>query len=144
MNVDNLTRLADLLESPRADGHFYIGSWYGKSQGSPTTRREFPAMRSITTDTVSQFLHTCGTTACIGGWAGMLGAEDGVIDNLWSDEQVREWMGLNSGAHGYDQYYALCYGFGSDDEITAPQAARVIRNLIATGKTDWSILNQEA
>lgn len=127
MNVTNLTRLADLLESPEAEGHFDIGTWFSYKMPS-----------RISGFAIRQQLHNCGTTACIGGWAAALGGEEGTIGNAWSDKEVREWMGLpETGA-----YWSLCYAYPTES-ITPKQAARVIRNLIATGSVDWSILSEE-
>jgi hypothetical protein len=70
--------------------------------------------------------HTCGTVACIGGTAELLGelGPDGL------DEDQTEML------------YELCYPHGAGiswDKITPAQATRALCSYLTTGNPDWHV-----
>lgn len=114
MNINNINRLADVIE---VQEH---------------TNREAASGFAM-----NVFFHTCGTPACIAGWADYLsGAEwygDARTDEV--EERAAEWLDLES-----DQAYSLFWAGNLDLRLITPkQAAAVLRHLAVTGNVDWSV-----
>lgn len=128
MNIENLTILAEKLER-LPTMHFSMRDW------------------------------DCGTAACIGGWTNRwfpdaesayeaLGLENG--DNWEGTGRQLFYPGPGNcpelrvdpddrgrGNDLYDRIWAEC----GHPDLPPADAAKVVRNLIATGKVDWSVLN---
>ena len=105
--------------------------------------------------------HTCGTPACIAGYAYSLAVAS--VDDEAKDyiEHNRNWYNVASSwlndtlePDGYTRvaYNVLTNLFEprthtirTDDwyDITPAQAAKVIRHLADTGEVDWSIIEEE-
>ena len=121
MNIDNINRLADVIE---AQSH---------------TDREAEDGFAM-----NCFFHTCGTPACIAGWADFLANGDEWVasDTLESRSQnvegrAMEWLGMSS-----SQRYELFWGgtkIADLAKVTPTHAAAVLRHLAATGDVDWFI-----
>lgn len=80
-----------------------------------------------------ELIHNCGTCGCIAGWANALFAPDEEPDN---ELMAGEVLGLNS----YD-YSRLFFPRDLNvpwDVITPAQAAAVLRNLVETGRVEWT------
>lgn len=86
---------------------------------------------------------TCGSAACIAGWAALLGRqrrlttyesmyriEDAAIAELDLDEETAEKLFYPSSIENWDV-------------ITPEHACKVIDNLIETGKVDWEAVIEE-
>lgn len=56
MNTQKVLQLAALLRMPETNDHFHMGYWI-QARGRQEHQKAMEA------------LHTCGTTACIAGWA---------------------------------------------------------------------------
>lgn len=117
MNTDNIRRLADVIEA------------------EPHTDRE-----AASGFTMMCFFHTCGTPACIAGWADTLsGADDwsGATRTDCVEERAAKWLGLAA-----SQAYALFWG-GTEikdlKSVSPTHAASVLRHLADTGRVDWSV-----
>ncbi len=64
--------------------------------------------------------YSCGTVACIGGTAEILGG-----------------VGLQKDCRGNRELYRLFYGAGTAYDTTDAQAARALRGYLETGVTKW-------
>lgn len=93
----------------------------------------------------------CGTAACIGGWT----------ERWWPEQDAYDALGLSDSYYGEAKQLffpnphrcseladdngranALCDRIWNRTQRLLPtDAAKVVRNLIATGKVDWSVLN---
>jgi hypothetical protein len=123
-NVQNILTLRDaILAAPE---HFDMRSW---------TKSRYPE----TPTRVELMEHTCGTTACIGGWASALFFPESTHPIYVAEDEVAYVLGLTD-----DQVRHLFYP--RDDKIngrtpydaTNVEAVRVLDHLIETGKVDWN------
>lgn len=83
--------------------------------------------------------HTCGTAACIAGWAGHLWPEEchhSLTENgeelAWSYHKTRRALGISK-----ESAVTLFYDYPLS--CSRQHAAAVLRHLAKTGKVDWSI-----
>ena len=125
MNTENILKLAETIE---------------KSETYDQTR----------------FAHICGTPACIAGHAALLAEPDGQMvaatercgphfkfsdGNIGYISQIAQtWLGL--GDWSADELFQG-WPFGEDKEVTAAQAAQVLRHLAETGEVDWDIFDND-
>ena len=120
--VKNLFELADFLENLDDSENADIGF---------DMRRPLPSSSD----------HPCGTACCIGGWVSLLSKEVDKFPTLQKaimslDENV-EW----------EEADQLCYPtsdfLNNPYDVTAKQAAKVVRHLAKTGETNWNIAFEE-
>ncbi len=79
---------------------------------------------------------TCGTVACVAGWASVLaGFQEEGQGIVGTSQAAREWMGLN--VHEAQDLF-LPDGWNERPQTyTLPRAIRVLDILIAEGVVDW-------
>lgn len=101
-------------------------------------------------------LHTCGTTACIAGWAAYAAGYRG-NDNEQIEVIAAEYLGLDTGD---EPFYIMVGGearklfyppiiYRDDDDgdailyyqATAEEAAVVLNHLIETGEVKWDLVS---
>ena len=127
MNVENILKLAALLESPQAEKHFSMYDYIH-------VRDDLP----IEVTKLQEVFKDCGTEACIAGWAAFLAKPHEVIDKFDIRQVAVEYLELDP----YTSAHLFVAGVAMS--VTDPKdAALVIRNLIATGKVDWSLVVDE-
>lgn len=134
LNVERLSELADWLEAGAPHKHITF------KMNHFIDPKLIDSTKPCTKDNI------CGTACCIAGAATMFYHPevfhvytDVVMDVNYHD-LAREALGLND-----DQARQLFYANLSDlDYITPEWAAKVIRNLIKTGKVDWKKFQPEA
>lgn len=115
MNRKHIKRLIDALEAGPVkrkgkDIGFNMAEWCGKGQDDKTG-------------------HNCGTTACIAGYANILARK-----SASNSDAARAWLGLDQDIAG-DLFVPTGFPLG---RISLPQAIITLKNLLATGKVDWS------
>lgn len=123
MNVANIRRLARRLRSPSAEGHFDLTNWLEPAD-----------------DTVplGQAIHTCGTVACIAGFAAVMAEptlKDRHLDGLDYSERGQKFLGLTD-----SQARALFIPDAEKvdyDAVTRFIAADVLDHLADTGEVIW-------
>jgi hypothetical protein len=134
MNIDNINLLADTIEdhAKRKEGlRGEIGFNMDYIFFTPLSERAKP----------KDNIDSCGTVACLAGWAGALAQPKASLRELNESEQlIREraevFLGLPSAEAGrlfYPSGVMVSWG-----DITPKQAVRVLRHLAKTGKVDWS------
>lgn len=87
--------------------------------------------------------HTCGTPACIAGWANFVRTDDdGTF--LGDMSAAAMWLGITKSQA--EELFAPDEDFEEEDgplflwsEITPTHAAAVLRHLADTGRVDWSV-----
>lgn len=124
MNKENVLAVADAIEKHSIpDLGFNMGDWVAHASDEAPDRSG----------------HSCGTVACIAGWAQRLrtGVPLSADSVVWWEPEA-EWLGL-----GGDASDTLFMG---DDEtnkrladVTPAEAVRVLRHLAETGEVDWSV-----
>jgi hypothetical protein len=133
MNVDNIIKLAEVLEREETQQHFDLNNWAWNAH-----RLESFAYQPYD----EEILHTCGTVACVAGWAKALFAPKSCD------------LPFDVGAEVLDLEHEQSYHLftpPTDEwalklppekpyvyDATARGAAKVLRHLAATGKVDWS------
>ena len=82
--------------------------------------------------------HSCGTSACIGGFAAILANGGTMRVGRDYESEGREYLGLDPETAG-NLFYpgATEYGY----EASADDAIKVLEHLKATGEADWTIVN---
>lgn len=123
MNVENILKVAEVLESDAAEDHFAMSSvlsWAGKFE-------------DISSKPVREILHNCGTTACILGWTVALADTETPYSGTMDDEIASKFFDMDQ-----DELYPLFYAEDAMSIRDPKAAARVVRHLAATGKVDWS------
>lgn len=116
-------KLAKLLESRIAENHFYMGSFISH----PTLDEgEVP---------IGKMVGTCGSTACIAGWAAAMGAPETVQAEGSQRNTIylaaKNFLGLDE-EQANDLFYSNTWMNDPKD------AAKVVRHLAATNEVDWS------
>jgi hypothetical protein len=133
MDKKRLLKLAEVLESDEAAKHFDMESFYDDGAGN------LPNVR------VGEFIHRCGSVACIAGWAvATFDPKRTTRDDTLG--LATALLGLNSQqAHrlfvpgeerGCDEFSDRTRR--SVYDATAAEAAKVVRHLAETGEVDWS------
>ena len=137
MNTANILAVADAIEQ-------HTIPWLGFNMGpffSPAEERVYGS--------IDQSGHDCGTVACIAGHAAVLmcgvkvepqstAEADEVFDGVFLREAAG-WLGL---AHGSEKTKDLFFAYSSGCDrcsISADQAVRTLRHLVATGNVDWTV-----
>jgi hypothetical protein len=88
--------------------------------------------------------HTCGTAACIGGFAA-IAAKGDKIKKVFKSDKAPETIGQRfldlDDETAHDLFYptGLEYGFSA----TAKDAIKVLEHLKKTGKVKWSVVNPD-
>jgi hypothetical protein len=127
MNKENILKLANHIESLR-----HIGDDEALGQG-------------VEGFNLNREVFTCGTPACIAGWAVSFQRHTNQIaDDEEFTNDAMKYLGVNE--YEYDD---LCYPFyakaiSSFDDVTPAQAAKVLRNLAETGVVDWDVITETA
>jgi hypothetical protein len=128
MNVENIRALAARLRAPATQGHFNMGIYFNFN-GEENRY-----------STVAQDIHTCGTTACIAGFAYIMAKPDGPsyeADRNWNftdfrgREIAKSWLGITE-----TQAFNL-FESNARLDITPEQAAQVLDRLAETGEVSW-------
>lgn len=138
LNRERLLVLAEVLESKRAEGHFDMHDVFESASG---------AFQAIDVgEDAATFVETCGSTACICGWAiaifdpksplyseetflhggSLLGLNATQITNLFAPSLA------SSGGKAFDRQGRELY------DATPKEAAKVVRYLAETGEVDWA------
>jgi hypothetical protein len=133
MNVDNILKLAEVLESDAAAAHFNMGEWFHHDGDHALPLGV----------TVAEAIQDCGTVACIAGWA---------VVAFHSAEELRDvnfdLAAIAANDLGLSSYRAMeIFTPGSAPHVvecdlpvyhaTPKQAAKLLRHLAATGEIDW-------
>ncbi len=123
MNVQNIIRLADAIESHEIESlGFNQAAWLSFSGYD------------------DQSGHNCGTVACIAGWAARiaLGRQPDPYGNRHESISAiaAEWLELDETLA--DELF-IAYGLWKNlDKVTSAEAVQVLRELAATGKVNWT------
>lgn len=134
MNVENILKLAEVLESPAAEEHFDMSSWLDHN-GDHDLPDEI---------TYNEMIKDCGTVACIAGWATVLAKGDEIV----KEENYEFGIGADYLDLEYTQAKHLftpgVFITVDGEEVSAyaatpKQAAKVLRHLAATGEVDWDV-----
>lgn len=124
MNVENIRKLADIIEQPKSDG-LNLGfnmRWWNEET------------KLLTRNARAQYSDGCGTVACIGGTINVLAGHASSRDSF----AAAQWLGVDG-----DDAIALFYPVDARVwRATRSQAAKVLRHLADTGKVDWSVAFQ--
>lgn len=143
LNIPNLTRLADHLDS-LPDEKFDLSNWFSTEPGT--------ALPGIKWDT--PVVPSCQTCACVAGETLVLFQPDTPITLPAVQHKAAALLGL-MGDQSEHLFVPREYEDAVDEDTDEPdvlpegwlmtdvkpdQAARVIRHLIATGNVDWRIL----
>ena len=127
MNIVNLNKLIEFLESECATQHFNMKQWI-----KPVRGKGFPA----TQQEIEEFENACGTACCIGGWAQLMHIKDGYKRHINSAEA---YLGLDHEIAHELFYPTDPYIYLKDPKL----AAKVLRHLVETGEVDWSIIDDD-
>jgi hypothetical protein len=137
MNIENLTKLAEVLESDEAQDHFNLRHWIHHN-GEHDIDADMP---------VGAAIKDCGTVACIAGWAAVLANPDKPWGEFFgAKRKAALWLDLEW--HVEDELFTpevdkliMKYGHELADvyEVSAKGAAKVVRHLIETGTVDWRV-----
>lgn len=134
MNKKNILRVADAIEK---------GELVKRGIGF-----NMEAVISIATDRRKDHVDSCGTVACIAGWAHCVRYPRRKLARLIADtedyahyesvawESAVDFLGLSE--ETADDLFQPS-GAGPWTYITPAQAVRVLRHLAETGKVDWSV-----
>lgn len=107
MNKKRILALADLIEAN--EGDFDMSNW----------------------------THSCGTPACIGGWAAWEALDrPSVLPSIFPHGRASSWLDISD-----EQGDALFIPDIWLSAVTASQAATVLRHLAETGEVDWNIVD---
>ena len=87
--------------------------------------------------------HKCGTTACLGGWAGILLRKDGRPRSkpLWDYDagiyEAEKRLGLDhwTASDLFFMHGLTCY---TPEDINVHQAVKCLDHLLKTGRVDWN------
>lgn len=122
MNRGNVQKLLDWLEAGAPERTFNMDVWIDDLGDKP---------------------NWCGTTCCMAGWCSQ---QVQTIEEYWSDlyrsasDVATEWLGLTD-ADAYRLFRAISSnGQLPLRNITAAQAAIVVRNLLETGEVNWDLV----
>lgn len=122
MNVDNIKLLDAKLREPETAAHFDLNFWF-------STEDQYRSQESA--------LHTCGTVACIAGWAAALALPEARVCDVNIRRTAIDWLGLSvdTADRLFDPGELLGdRGYGG---ITPTEAADVLDRLIETGEVTW-------
>lgn len=144
MNVERLTRLAEILEAGSLPKDYYFNMSVGSiTLGHPDDFEGVYINGSLVDE--SNKPPECGTVCCIAGLTQAIWPEE--FKDKYLFIRAAEVLGISDEKfYGRstldDDENSLFYPRKVDnwDKITPAQAAKVIRNLIATGEVDWSII----
>jgi hypothetical protein len=139
MNVENIRALAARLRAPATQGHFNMGMFLSFIDKPTNLARD---------------IHTCGTTACIAGYAVLLAEPTLMVRDqgpfcddycegdyapsnshrgpLWV--KAADWLGID------DDAAEKLFVSHTSASTTPEQAAQVLDHLIETGNVNWDIL----
>lgn len=126
MKTQFLLHLADTLESlvnpeTQTDVGFYLPTWICTDE---------------TVHEVDTSGHSCGTVACIGGWAVYLYC-DKDIKRASKYSGNLDFMQEILGIYGQN-FFSLCTPDIQNYSVVTPDtAAQVIRHFVETGEVDW-------
>lgn len=140
MNKENLLKVAEMVEngSHKFNGMhaiFNMADWINYAPRNINIEffeKNRPDVKDV---------HACNTTACIAGYAALLADYETFSDSRRSGsavvETAREYLGLTM-----QQAQDLFCGLPSP-RVTGPQAAKVIRAFVETGKISWTPILDE-
>lgn len=128
MNTENILKLAALLRS-QAEQHFNMQTWLSANREYLGTNRP-----------IGKLVRTCGTTACIAGWAVVMDKPDAEFlsygQTVYSiPNMAREILGLEvdlSADLFSPDHYMIDY-----KKVTNEVAADVLEHLAETGEVVW-------
>lgn len=126
MNVERITQLRDFLQA-LPDEKFNMSSLFKPA--------DVETYRELAPTTATEFVHQCGTAACIAGWAITLfdpfaqlpAANSGLAEellDLTSDE-------------GFELF--VPEGYHNADRFSRTAAIATLTNLLATGEVNWDV-----
>jgi hypothetical protein len=142
MNKENILKLAEVLESPAAEKHFCMGTWFNDrahEDGLPIN------------ETFAHSINNCNTTACIAGWCAVLAVPDRIVGRKNSEWEGHTWNGdtvfevgrayLELDPNAAERLFAPRGRAIAEDD--PKQAAKVLRHLAETGEVDWSVIDAD-
>jgi len=115
MNVENILTLANYLENYVTDEHFDMHSY--------VSDQEF---QNHQTPVTVDYLQTCGTTACIAGWAV-------AVFEYRSSLTTFNFYDAGIDVLGFELFVAY------EPDATRLRAVQVLRDLAETGEVKWEI-----
>lgn len=129
MNVERMLQVADAIE--RESKHFNMGAFFGKYDSAQHLFEQWP-------HDIAKQGFSCGTTACIAGWAVFLFARDELMGEMsWNaiEKVARRVLDLSTNDLFY---YRAAYsedhepgGKSALEKVTAAEAAAEIRRRVA-------------
>lgn len=124
MNTHKILALAALLRSQAAVDHFNMDFWINQNGNQEKG------------ESIGKAIHTCGTTACMAGWAVIMDSPDFQInDEDFISDKARDILGLGLALSG--PLFMPAAGLINYRLITNEIAAGVLEKLAATGEVHW-------
>lgn len=94
MNVENMNKLIDLLEGLQ-DGRFQMEKFIGYAIDEAACRISDRTAEQVRRED-PKALQSCGTAACIAGWAASLADPFGKkVETQHLEDTARQWLGLS-------------------------------------------------
>lgn len=135
MNKTNMLRVADAIEAENKT--FQMNTWFDDSRGDRMRDHSYDIRKIADGESMT----SCGTVACVGGWANVLEIRDTqtIFDPLWDgSERATRFLELSE-----DEARDLFMGIGApgnwhwmnDNRKLVPDA---LRYMAETGEIDWS------
>lgn len=133
MNIERLNKLADVLESEKAQEHFDMTTFLSKDG----------RISVLFGQEIGESIQSCNTVACIAGWAVATFAPDTVFGEGISIQSRAEDLLDMTEKEGQNLF--LMYNTSIHLEQIEPRhAAMVLRNYAETGNINWEITGLEA
>ncbi len=134
LNIANLQKTRDLIASQPPEA-LKMDSWFTSDDFDYVYGEDPQGFDELIGIRPPDFEHTCGTAACIGGWAVTQMARDLGVAVIPTDQGVgataAKYLGLDSGQT--DQLF-----HPKAFNLTQDEALATLDHLIATGDVQWS------
>lgn len=127
MNIKNMNKLVEFLESDYATRHFSMTVWIKTAN--------LQVCMSLLGQNIPDTQQAIEETACcIGGWAQVMHMKEGHKRYKGAAE---DYLGIDRET-AHQLFYPTCpYIYLKDPKL----AAKVLRHLVETGEVDWSIID---
>jgi hypothetical protein len=141
MNKENVTKLIDHLKIMPKKA-FSMNEWYA----GPMIDKDYQYHVKLKPVQIAETLkqqregeqHTCGTVACLAGYAMLLSQEGRKTTKKIDTDDVsviaQKWLGIDD-AEAYRLFQPSILDYGA---ITPKKAIRVLKHFRKTGEVNWS------